>query len=307
MRFLFNLANHNLLGQRSLEDVIGIIGHQLRALGHTAEWLPTNDKLLHHDNGINVLVEGFTEQNVEIIKGWHAQGARFLVIATEEPTDKGFNHGIDPEMVRRQRDFVRVAEYCEGILHLVPGRRVTEWYAQHAPTAPIELGYAASLMRPASVRNIVPQYEFGFYGSVSKRRLKIMQRLAKLTGSPKAVRVVGDFTTQTERDAQMAEAKIILQIRKYDAMGLVSSSRCNTALCIGRPVLAEPHDLSAPWDSVVTFSQSMEHFYNQALLLRPNWKAAHDAQMSCFKAVMTPQACIGDALEQIGILDRAMA
>ena len=38
LRFLFNLMNHNKVGQRSLEDVIGIIGHMLRALGHEANW-----------------------------------------------------------------------------------------------------------------------------------------------------------------------------------------------------------------------------------------------------------------------------
>ncbi|MEK7749585.1 MAG: hypothetical protein AAB277_01250, partial [Planctomycetota bacterium] len=82
---------------------------------------------------------------------------------------------------------------------------------------------------------------FGFFGSLSRRRLKILKTLARYIGSEKAIRVVSDFPTQDERDAAMRSARVILQIRKYDEMGLVSSSRCNTALCNGRPVIAEPH------------------------------------------------------------------
>src|SRR5262249_36754102 len=123
-QFLFWLANHSLVGQRSLEDVIGIFGAQLGALGHKAGWRRGNDQLLDRHSGINVIVEGFTPGITEIIAQYHAQGARFVILATEEPTERGFNHGLDQEMVLRQREFPNAAKYAEAIFHLVPGDRI---------------------------------------------------------------------------------------------------------------------------------------------------------------------------------------
>lgn len=298
-QFLFWMGNHNEAGQRSLEDVIGIFGHQIRALGHQAIWNPKNDQFLDAYSGINVIVEGFTEHTVRTLKSFHDQGARFLILATEEPTPKGFNHGRDQEMVKRQKVFPEAAKFCEGIIHLVPGEHVSNWYGQFAPTAYTELGYAPSLMRNPSA--VQPTYDFGFYGSISRRRLKILKRLANTVGTVKAVRVVGDFRSQDERDKMMQEAKVIVQIRKFDEMGLVSSSRCNTALCLGRPIVAEPHLLSKPWDEIVRFSSSLESFYAEALLVRSMWQGVHQTQFAKFKAKLSPQDCVGKAFQQINL------
>lgn len=305
MQFSFWLGNHNKVGQRSLEDVIGIFGHQLRALGHQAVWDDANDKFVAGDSGINVVVEGFTPGVIACIAQGHAAGARFICLATEEPTPNGFNHGRDAEMVRRQERFPEAAQFFEGILHLVPGAAVTRWYSQFKPAAYVELGHAPSLVRRPDY--VEPDYDFGFFGSLSKRRLQILKRLAKRIGSEKAIKIVADFASQADRDRDMRRAKVILQVRKYDEMGLVSSSRCNTALHLGRPVIAEPHLLSEPWDKVVTFSETLESFYDQAILTRSIWKGVHAAQMEKFRALMTPEACVGQPLREIGVLSSQRA
>jgi hypothetical protein len=295
---------HSEVGQRSLEDVCGIVGKQIRALGHEA-WLdPRNAKaetavFAMGPDRINVLVEGFTPQWIEVFTRARKAGARFLVLATEEPTPKGFNWGTQKEMVRRQELFPAVKDFADGILHLVPGKHVTDWYGQWAPAAQAELGYADGLFRPT---NQVPEYEFGFYGSLTPRREKILKKLAKMTNAEKAVKIVHDFKTQVDRDREMRRAKVILQIRKFDAMGLVSSSRCNTAIMIGRPVVAEPHDLTKPWDSVIDFPSSMENFYASAMFAKATWLSLWKMQLERFKTVMTPDFCVGDPLRQIGIL-----
>lgn len=293
------------MGQRSLEDVVGIFGAGLRALGHRVVWDQSNTKWVGGDSGINVVVEGFTPAVIEVIAQGHAQGARFLCLATEEPTPTGFNHGRDKEMKMRQEVFPGIAPYIEGIFHLVPGEAVTAWYSQFAPTAYVELGYAPSLIRPPD--GIEPDYDFGFFGSVSNRRLRILKKLAKRMGTEKAVRVVGDFATQDERDRLMRRAKVIVQIRKHEEMGLVSSSRCNTALSIGRAVVAEPHALSKPWDEIVRFSSTMESFYDTALLVRSMWKGIHASQLAAFKTRLPPEVCVGEPLRKIGILERKAA
>ena len=300
MQFVFWLANHSHAGQRSLEDVIMIMGAQLQALGHRAVWKKDNQCFVTKEHGLNILVEGFTDASINIMADYHAQGARFVILATEEPTPRGFNHGIDQEMVRRQQRFPEAAKYAEAIWHLVPGKHVTDWYGQFAPTAPVELGYAHALLRPR-ITDCEPTYDFGFYGSLTRRRHQILKRLANRTGKHRAIRVVNDFATQAERDQAMREARVIVQIRKEEKMGLVSSSRCNTALMIGRPVIAEPHELSKPWDEVVRFSQSLEKFYDEAMILRGPWRGIHRDQFDKFRDKLSPVACVGPALAQIGI------
>jgi hypothetical protein len=300
MRFLYWTGNHSSLGQRSLEDIIGVQGHQFKALGHEAIWNPKNDQFLNKENGINIIIEGFTPPVIELMARAKGEGARFIILATEEPTEKGFNHGTQKEMIWRQKIFPEAAKHCEGILHLVPGDRVTKWFSQFAPSAPAELGYAPTLMRD---RGITPDYEFGFYGSLTPRRRKILKRLANATGLAKAVRLIADFKTQAERDEAMQHAKVIVQVRKFDAMGLVSSSRCNTALTIGRPVVAEPHDLAKPWDEVVRFTDTIEGFIHVANIARMAWRGIYADQIAKFKAKMNPDICLGQALAQIGVVD----
>lgn len=302
MKFLVNLFNHSDIGQRSLEDVVGIWGHQMRELGHTCVWETKNANFYVADDVINVLVEGFVPQHEAILAEAHRRGARFLILATEEPTPKGFNHGTQREMTKRQFDFHHAGKFADGIMYLVPGPYCQEFYSQFAPSEYVELGYAKSLERKYPNP---PEYEFGFYGSLTTRRLRILKKLANRSGRgyEKAVKVVADFKTQQERDQQMSRAKVIVQVRKFEAMGLVSSSRCNTALHLGRPVVAEPHDLSKPWDEIVNFSSSLDHFYNLALMAATNWKAFHANQMERFKTKLSPELCVGHALEKLGMTD----
>ena len=319
MRFLFWLANHTQLGQRSLEDVIGIFGRQLEALGHEVAWDQKNDKVLMKDSGYNVIVEGFTPSVTDCVAQMHAVGARFVCLATEEPTPKGFNWGTTREMAWRQDEFVKAAPYLDAIFHLVPGQHVTDWFSQHAPTAYVELGYAPALVRfgAAAVgvrggaytyqsQQYEPPYDFGFYGTASKRRLRLLQKLANRSGKKNAIRTVMDFVDQKTRDDAMKEAKVLLQIRKFEEMGLVSSSRCTTALCIGRPVVAEPHDLSKPWDEVVQFAKTDAEFLDLALLARSRWRAMHQLQFERFKQKLSPEFCVGRALRQVN-LDQLLA
>lgn len=296
MQFAFNLHNHNEIGQRSLEDVISIIGAQLKALGHYPVWDPKRQQEFVM-SGINVIVEGFTDYSIRTLTEARAGGARLLMIATEEPSDKGFNQGTQVEMVARQKKFCEAAPLFEGIIHLVPGEHVTKWYSQFAPSAHTELGYAPSLVRKDD--RIEPDFDFGFYGSLSRRRHRLLKWLANRTG--KRIKIMADFGTQAERDREMRRARVLLQIRKFDEMGLVSSSRCNTALCIGRPVVAEPHELSRPWDEVVRFSPTQDAFVSDLMITWATWRGAHAAQFAKFKEKFPPEVCIGKALAMIGL------
>lgn len=307
--FSFFTTMHHETGQRSLEDVMGILGKQLIALGHHAVWDPRNAKIetaffQMEPDWVNVVIEGFTPPWVEVMARFKAHGAKILILATEEPTPKGFNWGTQAEMVKRQEIFPEAAKHCDGILHLVPGEHVTRWYSQFAPAAQADLGYAPSLLR---TRAPEPDFEFGFYGSLTPRRERILKRLAKMTRAEKAVKIIADFKSQVDRDREMQRAKVILQIRKFDAMGLVSSSRCNTALCIGRPVVAEPHDLVEPWNQVIDFPKTMDDFYAKAMIAKAAWRGVWASQVEKFKTVMSPEFCVGEPLRRIGLVPESRA
>lgn len=328
MLFNFVLYNHSAAGQRSLEDVIGIMGHQLRALGHQAIWVPGKADFIAPRDGVNVLVEGFTEPIIKDIARCHAEGARFICLATEEPTEKGFNHGIQKEMAERQRVFPRVAPYLEGILHLVPGTAVTTWYGRHAPSAAVELGYAPTLVGKA---NSAPTWDVGFYGSLSKRRLAILKTAAKKLGGPgcriagtkdgdgivaytatgqtrNVIRIVQDFAPQAQRDAIMRDCGISVQIRKFEQMGLVSNCRLAMSIgVLGLPVVAEPHLLSGEWADIVQFSKSLDAFYGDLITATRLRSAIHAGQLARMKEKMTPERCIGRALHEIGLAERLSA
>jgi hypothetical protein len=314
-QWCWNVFNHNPTGIMSLEDIMEIISSQLIALGHTTAWDKTNQHMVSRECGINILVEGFRENHIRIVSEMHQQGARFILLATEEPTEKGFNHGTQQEMIERQAIFPKIAPFIEGIIHLVPGEHVTRWYSQFAPSAYTELGWSPKIMRENApifatengVRRYLPEpdFDFGFYGSLTPRRQKLIKWIEKKTGKP--VQKMVDFGSRFDRDNAMRRARVILQIRKFDEMGLVSSSRCNTSLAIGRPVVAEPHDLCKPWDEVIRFSKTQQSFLDEALLVRGMWRGIYQSQLAKFKATFPPEVCIGRALEQLGFGQEARA
>jgi hypothetical protein len=299
MKFLINTFNQSHLGERSLEDPIAIVGHQLAALGHSVAW--ANDRFLMPDVGINIVTEGFSPQSTQSISLAHSHGARFICLATEEPTPRGFNHGYYAEWVSRQNEFPKTAKCFEGILYLVPG--TGEWYSQFAPAAHIELGYADTLMRVDET--IEPTHDFGFFGSWTEHRREVCERLTKMVGvkpkGEKAVIFISNFSDQLTRDKEMEKARVILQLKRRDEMGVVSSTRCNTALCLGRPVIAEPHEYSKPWDGVVRFSETPETFFRDAMAMRDAWKEEYAAQFARFRSKFTPEFCVGRALKEINL------
>jgi hypothetical protein len=305
------------MGVQSLVDVINIVGQMQRQLGHQVVWDPENDEKVRTGQinhfiqpalGYNVIVEGFTRSIIDVIAGLHGQGVRFICLATEEPTAKGFNHGTQKEMTARQAIFPEAMKYFDAIMHLVPGKHITEWYGQFAPSAYVELGYSPNLVRPMHVAE--PEYDFGFFGSLTPRRLKLLQKLARYVGGEKAIRIVSDFAEPEKRDRVMQNSKVIIQVRKFEEMGLVSSSRCCTALYNGRPVIAERHDpeLSKPWDEIVSFADNEAAFFLAAWLARNNWRQLHEEQFSRFQAKLSADIACGQAMAKLnlqGLLARA--
>ncbi len=295
MKFRFTTFNHCLAGRRALDDMAQIVGLQLAALGHDVEW--SEDANFIRD-GFNIVFESFADSRhpaLPAIASARNAGCRFLYIATEKPGREAFNDAPDQGMKDRQRVFPEAARFAEGILHFVDGVDVMAWYGRFRPAAFLELGHAPALMRLDG--NAEPTHDFGFFGKSTPRRVAMLDKLRKY-GSLVAVH---DFIPRARRDAMMRQAKVIVQIREYDTTRLCSSSRCATALSLGRPVVAEPHDASDAWRRTVTFSDTEEGFYDCAAANVTNWRGLYERQLRSFETILSPECCVEQPLQQIGV------
>ncbi len=298
MLFSFSTFNHCDAGRRCIEDLTTILSAQLRALGNLTH---ATAKPIFSVGDINVLYEAFDDPaTIATIAEAHAAGHRFIYIATEEPTDEGcFGGRLDNRMRERQEAFVEAARYADGILHLMPGERVNAWYSRYAPAAYAELGYAESLVQYVDPDE-EPDFAFGFYGQVTPRREKIFDELRRRTGNE--ILILPFIThSSAERDAAMRRVAVVLQVRAHDSMETISSSRCATALNLGRPVVAEPHAYAAPWDRIVYVAQTIEEFYENAAEASRDWEEGRAHQIARFAAILPPEVCLGEPLRRIGI------
>jgi hypothetical protein len=294
--FQFHDFNHCPQGKIAIEDIVAIMGHQMIALGHRVGW-PGEANFLNSAGSLNVLLEAFTDEGcIERIAAAHANGARFLYIATEEPTPLGFNSGNAWGMIDRMHVFPEAARYADAILHLVPG--VTEWYSRFAPSAYAELGYAPGLADDGADDAAEPEYDFGFYGQSTPRREKIFERLCGYGSLLTEYRLE---LPRRERDAMMRHAKVIVQVRAQDNVEYVSSTRCVTALLLGRPVVAEPHSMRHGWDEVIHFSDDYDSFCQDARTATYEWRAIRAGQLARLARVLPPEFCLGRALTAVGI------
>jgi len=304
MRFAFSTFNHCLQGKIIVEDITVTMGSQIAALGHKVTWTEDAD-FIPREEGWNVVLECFADDAtivgipiVETLAKAHAAGCRFLCVATEEPGEVGFNSALDPGMILRQNAFPAAAQYLDGILHLVPGDNVTRWYSNFAPSAYAELGFAPAMVEESREE---PHIDFGFYGLMTWRRREIIDEIAKRSGKP-VLEMTSLLTPRAQRNDEMRRARVILQIRANLETQWVSSTRCASALHMGRPIVAEPHQIRGPWDEIVPFADTIEDFYVQAIATAANWRGAWRGQVDRFAAKLSPGTCVGRPLKEIGAI-----
>lgn len=306
MIFNFNTWNHCREGRITTEDITSNLGHQLIALGHEARWMIGPRDFIPASAGYNVVLESFADNPNTVVDmaRAHMEGCRFLIVATEEPTPDGFNSGLEPAMIDRQNAFPDAAEMAEGILYLIPGEGIGKWYGQYGKAAYCELGYApGSAGSYTDMDPSIPQ-GIGFYGKMTWRREHMLSELESRLGRPTLL-ISSLDVPRPDRDAMMRHARLIVQMRANEEWGMISSTRCTSALHLGRPVVAEPHPIDGVWREIVHISPTVEQFYDDVVRLAQDpeaWQHIHAAQLDALRDELPPEHCIGAALRELEIL-----
>ena len=275
-----------------MQDILSNIARQLEALGHECYW--ADEGFAGGDDTYVLLTEGFFGNHLEVMRDACARGIKFIILATEAPGQTGFNAGLTDELIARQRTFPQAASYAHAIWCTI--KDSVPWYSRFGrPAAHLELGYApASVRHPENPAGL--DHDYGFFGSMTPRRYKMLHQFArsKVDGHRARVRYTS-FETVHNRDAQMVRCRVILQIRPHEKMAMLSSSRCATALHIGRPVIAEHHVEVGAWKDIIEFAHP-DVFTIKAAKMHARWEAAHAEQFERFRALLPPEKCVGETI-----------
>lgn len=289
MHFQFNTFNITGQGRLAMQDILSNIGRQMEALGHECFW--SDDGFAAGPDTYCILTEGFFDNHIETMRQAQEAGVKFIILATEAPGLHGFNAGLTDELVVRQRTFWKAASHAHAIWATILNS--VGWYSQFKiPCAYAELGYAPESVRhPENLLGL--DHDYGFFGSLTERRNKMLHAFARSTvdGHRARVRYV-NFDTVQNRDSAMARCRVILQIRPHDQMAMLSTSRCATAMHIGRPVIAEHHKEPGVWKDIIEFAHP-DVFILRAAKMHRRWEAAYAEQFAAFKAILPPEKCIG--------------
>jgi hypothetical protein len=111
-----------------------------------------------------------------------------------------------------------------------------------------------------SLKGVEKEYDIGFVGAISQRRLKIINEIASLGVKVLIVTAFGEI-----RDIQLAKCKYLLNIRWSDDYEIFNSLRCNRWLQSGYNVISEEslgtiynsNLFIAPYDELVNYAVNL--------------------------------------------------
>lgn len=290
MIFNFNRFNHIPVGRISLNDVCNLIGAQLKDLGHKPI---QDDHRLYEPPVINVVFEHFDDVSIPTMQEAVRNGAKIVVVATENPTAEGFNgYNEHHNMRARMMRFPEVGSIVSAIWCLIPA--AVSWYRSvNRNTHLIELGYSPILQQ--DVGQLEPRHDFSLYGQITPYRRALALELRKKYSllAPQKLPDVPNYLPEKDRDAMVRDAKWSLHLKQKPDWNIISASRCATSLHLGRPVLSEWIHGSSPWMNVIDFAPGKMTDWDM-----PDWRAAYERQAAAFRT-LTAEKCLGEAVSAL--------
>jgi hypothetical protein len=284
--------NHGEMGRLSCEDIVEGIGAQLIDLGHHVE---RRDEALAMPPYWNILIEGFDDNWLSLLRQSRSQGNRTLMVTTERVTaSPGFNWRSTGDMVTRRAAFNEACQLVDAIWCLVPG---TAEYIRSLPNAApaIDIQIGFSPLRLEGDHWLDTPYDVGFFGSPLRRRANVLQRLMD-----KGVRVkaLGHFPKPKDRNKAMLQCKIILHIKAFQHWEIMSNSRIATALHLRRPVLAEYQQDDDIWRHIIQMQPSHLSLVSCVFSMLPNWRVHRERQLREFRQRLSAATNLGPAIKE---------
>lgn len=235
MHFHFLLTNHYPYGVYKIEDHIKLIGGGLAALGHKITYGFDDDVVRWP--GVNLLVEFFNfSPVVDQVIGLKTSSTRYAfgLICHADLQDTSVM--ADPNFPDRRPSLERLLPHMDFAWTVVPcdygsipgGEKMRY----------LEYGYVPSLRRPdrlARDRDVL------IYGSVGSRRSDLFNALVQrgLSVSMTTGILPGYF-----KNDLLDRARVVVDVRRSDAVRFLSPSRQCTVLHAGAAIVAEAFDAS---------------------------------------------------------------
>lgn len=294
MHFHWTCINHHPDGADTLIDVRNAIAGQIADLGHSQSY---GDATLETLPAINIIIEGFGPRTVAWMAARHKDNCRFVTVCTERMGKESLDDAPHPDMKTRQQNLPVAAALSEAVWCLVPGT-AAHLRSYCKDTRDIELGYSRT--REAYLHSdVVPVHSACFYGGMLDRRRVVLETL--IAGGIDICMPPKEYGRISDRNAALALSKIALGINPVPGWKIVSSSRAQSALHVGRPMLMEEVDDAAspsPWREVIRFCR-LRDMYGQALDMIEHWEAERDRQLGAFREKFSAQRILAPAIEAL--------
>ena len=276
VKFNFVLSADAQAGDQvdDMRDQIEVLGHEFTV--SRGEWI--------EPPSFNLFCEGVSDASADRVAALGQAGYQLIVLVTEKPTlvtHEGLIWNYHTGSVAwndRAEIFVATAPNFISAWCYAP--RAAAKVRRFIPNA-VDIDVAWGKRFLVAKPHEKPRYDFGFFGGLTPRRERVLNHIAKRGHS---VDVIPHSTPLAVRDSRVANSKVVIEPKQYHWWDLASPIRYMTALCHGRPVVAEARSREAQgrWAKVVSFAP--EHaFYETAAAALGHWQELHRRQTAAFK------------------------
>ncbi len=301
MEFNFCFFNfNNNTGRETYHDMTRILSAHLVDLGHTV----TEHDHFQNQPVINIVMEGFDDGSLGRLRNERNSGKRIVMLVTEMATrisERSFlwNNRVDTEYwMTRARVFPECVSLVDACWCLITGMKdFVKKYKQQSYD--IELGYSPKI--EVDNTKINPPYDFCIFGQKNIRR---DERVAQLRRSGYSVQTIWGNPTLPpihERDALIAQSKVVLDVKHFDWWPIVSTARIGISLHNSRPCFCESRGYEqtqvSKWEKFATFGKDDKRFLNDAEFVLKNYKDIYQKNIGNFRQ-MDAYACLGKAVKQ---------
>ena len=260
-------------------DQVDDLRDQIEAHGHT--FTTTRGNFLPPPV-YNIFAEGTLEtlKHPARVHEMARAGYGLIALITEEPTlvtTEGlcWNYMTTGTWEHRADLFVEIAPALSAAWCYVPGgAAIMRRFVAVAADIDMAWGQRFNRRRPLPV----PHFDFCFFGGLTPRRQRMLAEIAKRGFK---VDIIPHSSSLARRDERIPHSRIVLDIKQHHWWDLVSSVRYVTALCCGRPVVAEwrSERFRAGWEGAVRFAPPGE-LIDVAADQLARWAPLYDAQVA---------------------------